>query len=346
MSEDSGGTSVASSSSPPSPSTESEASEDRDAASFEFTVTAMLDQLMPPAIPNDRVFVDVYDRVAAADALALSDADHFRRALGIPGTGSIDEAEAETGWGAETIRLHGSVESPPERFAVVVGPVSWNEDAADLGGGVASLGEGSDFARNVSARTQLRPIGRPLRVADDGGVLAASSSTDLLRGWLDGSAEPLGNDDRFSTVARAFDERGVFQAAFIDGSFDVDRRFEDLSPERRAEIDLPEVPIKETFDLVAYGVVERDGELGEVIAWVFADEGAASRAVDQIIVAASADQPAAPGRTDHSLSTFYEIIDIVASGRAVIADVAYTDDGAPGSVTHLINVDDLAFVHP
>lgn len=57
-------------------------------------------------------------------------------------------------------------------------------------GGVATAGEGEDLSVHQGAVTVARPLGRPLRMAQDGSVQVASPSTGLARQWLAGEPDP------------------------------------------------------------------------------------------------------------------------------------------------------------
>lgn len=129
--------------------------------------------------------------------------------------GMADEFDAELGFSPGEITSYVGLESPPAQFVTVTG-VSLTEGLPEVVPGVRTLGEGEDFEPNLETRSVARPLGRPLRLAEQDGQVAMSLATMPVIDWLTGpTAGTLADDPALASLATRLDAQSVVSAALV-----------------------------------------------------------------------------------------------------------------------------------
>lgn len=129
---------------------------------------------------------------------------------------SVEEFAAELGWSLADVDAFIELHHPPARFFVAAGDLTTDGDGvSELGDGVVTAGEGDDLESALDAATAARPLGRPLRLAEADGLLAASLQTGPLETWLAGDGERLDAEPGIAAVAAALDRSGAVAAAVV-----------------------------------------------------------------------------------------------------------------------------------
>lgn len=127
--------------------------------------------------------------------------------------------KSELGWSPlDADTFVNSTQSPSEQsFTVVtgVGDHALNADLPSIGGGVVTAGTGADDQTDLTHTTAARPLGAPLRLAQKGSTVAASSSTGLAKAWVSGQGGTLADDASFSAIADALDSAHVVSAELV-----------------------------------------------------------------------------------------------------------------------------------
>lgn len=249
------------------------------------------------------------------------------------------EVEEELGWSLADVTRVAEVRAPPFRFTVVTGDVDEEAlegaDLEDLGDGVWSAGTGDDGEVDADATSAARPLGTPLRMAAADGRLAASSSTEATRAWLEGGAETLAEDAGLGAIAAALDDGGAVAAMLAVTDF--------APPPTPGPGGDPDArPITTPFDAVGIGWGVSGGEAAVTVAYAFADEGAAEGAVDQV---SSAWTEGDSLRTAQPLGELAAVEDVQADGALVVVRLTIPDGSRPQVVADMAFGRDLPFVH-
>lgn len=124
------------------------------------------------------------------------------------------DMDAQVGWSVVDVESFVALTQPPEHFLVVSGDFdddTLDEDLSEVEGGVVTDVEGADLEQNLLEPTAFSRVGAPTRLAEDDGRIAASSTTDAVRDWLDGEVS-LADDEGYADVATALDEHEVYAA--------------------------------------------------------------------------------------------------------------------------------------
>lgn len=248
--------------------------------------------LDPPA--PGRTEKEVIESLVALNSPTSSEANTI--GLAIPFPGAIFVSMPQLGpLAAETGIELGAIESGVSISAVLGGPagpgdpefrpfVSFTGDLelsdqlVPLGDGIVSVGTGDDGEASPETRTDLRPVGRPLRLAADGDAVAFSLSTPTIAAWLErDSGTTLADDPRFAAVAAALDDAGSVAAEI--SSLDFTRSSGDL-PGEPPVADDEYVP--GGFGVVGIGMVPHADRASNAMVYLFDDEAAAAESVDPL----------------------------------------------------------------
>ncbi len=200
--------------------------------------------------------------------------------LGGPSLAMPERVESEFGWSPYDIEVSAELTplgSDGQRFAVLRGDLEWANDA-DLGDGVGTIGTGDDGQGVEDERTELRPLGRPVRTGARDGLIAAAFATDEIRAWIEGDFDDAGSDARLLSAAERLDAVDAYTANLLRGDFGVDT----MNGSVQDADARPEVSLDEPFDALAIGLSGEFAELTSTIVYVFPDQDAAERASSQI----------------------------------------------------------------
>lgn len=170
--------------------------------------------------------------------------------------------EEVAGWSVLDVDTFVESGPPPDQMLVVGGDLSrdaLDDDLIDLGDGVVTDRDAEDHEMDPE-QTLLNQTGAPSRFAQEGDLIAMSTSTELVRDWLDGS-EALADDESLRAVAEALDEQEVISALVTEPT-----------PDDAAE----------SFDALAIGWAVDDGDAQVYVAYHFESAGAAENAAEQL----------------------------------------------------------------
>lgn len=132
------------------------------------------------------------------------------------------EFRAEVGFTPGEVTSFVALESPPARF-IVAGGVSLPDGLPESVPGVRTIGEGEDFESVLDSRTAARPLGRPLRVAEQDGRVAISLATTPIIDWMTGpTAGTLADHPTLAPLATRLDEEDVVSSVMIAFEDDTD----------------------------------------------------------------------------------------------------------------------------
>ncbi len=180
--------------------------------------------------------------------------------------------EAEFGWSFydvdDSAEIHVPSATDSSRFVVLRGDVEW----ADEVDGVGSIGDGEDGAVNASDRSDVRPLGVPVRTGSRDGLLAAATSTEQMERWVADEFVSADSDARLVSAGERLDAVDAYAALIIRDDFSrADGLDETLLD-----------PLDEPFHVIGYGLSGEFAELTATMVYVFDDDAAAGRAEDQI----------------------------------------------------------------
>ena len=187
------------------------------------------------------------------------------------------------GWSVIDVASFAEIAAPPYQFAVVTGleDDALADSLIDSGDGIRSSAEGEDFNHDLTNRSGVDQIGRPIRFLQQGDMVGFGTSTDLVKGWADNSAT-VADDDSFAEVAAALDGAEVVSAALtrVSGGGLADALGgQGASPdqiealEEETEDLIPDAP----FDVIGIGW---DAEGQVHVAYHFEDIAAAQASAD------------------------------------------------------------------
>lgn len=325
-----------------------------------FTIEAALRSVPQSAAAAEMLTISVGDIEGAADAVGLDtsgDPETWRAEtvgplwgartedplpLVVPfprdsGFESSTQAVAfaeEIGFSPQDVDAFIEVVSGPHRFSVFAGPFddgTLSGDLEDLGDGVVSAGSGDDYFVDPASWTAARPLGAPLRLAHRDGLIAASSTEDSARAWVDGGPT-LADDDELLSVARELDDEGVLGAMLLsagDGQFAV---------QSGAGTDglLP----SDMFTTVGIGWGIGDGEGRVVLAYAFDSDAAAEAALAVFVRQWSEGHSMFTGQPLSDLFSFDQ-----AEAEGSVAVVTLVPVGQPMSAMNMLIQADLPFLH-
>lgn len=134
----------------------------------------------------------------------------------------LEEFRGEVGFTPGEVTSFVALESPPARFIVVDG-VSLPAGLPEVVPGVRSIGEGEDFESTLESTTAARPLGRPLRVAEQEGRVALSLGTTPVIDWLTGpTTGTLAEHPTLAALAVRLDEQAVVSSMLLTFDGDAD----------------------------------------------------------------------------------------------------------------------------
>ncbi len=143
--------------------------------------------------------------------------------------------------------------------------------------GVVTTREGDDFATDFSGSTAVDQLGRPVRAARDGDVIALSLATPLVEQWLADGTETLADDPQLAAIAAALDAHGVLTAQIFRYDFRAGA-VRPQTPEETEQVAELVAAIPE-FDTVAVGwAVDDAGEPLTVVVYGTPGDGATALA--------------------------------------------------------------------
>jgi hypothetical protein len=259
----------------------------------------------------------------------------------------IAEYDAALGWSIIDVDAFVEYSASPNLFAVVTGEfddATLNSDLVEVSAGVVSYGDGEDREQNLEAPNPVDPLGRPLRLAQDGDRIAASYSTPMVEQWVAGADETLADDEALASVAEALDDADVVAAVLtgIKGGIDPLVGGE-LSPERieatmaQVEEQIPEAP----FDAVGIGWGVDDGGSAIEVVYHFTSSQNAKQAVG------SFEQLYDNGTslvTDQPISDWLTLEDVTAHGNVVAVSITLPDESRPQIIHDMLYQRDLPFI--
>lgn len=243
---------------------------------------------------------------------------------------SIEEIDAEFGWSIVDVDRFAVAERPPFTFTVVggsVGPDTFDRgEARDHEDGIVAVGEGDDFQSNLQGATAGRPLGRPWRMAADDGMLVASTSTPLVRAWLDGE-RTYADIPEWERVARHLDDAQVHAAVLARGS--TLSVFDMVFSE-----DLPDTfpTIEETFSVLGFGWTVSDDRPELVIVHHFLTDDTAAEGAEQVELVAREGLILSQARPVADILVL-ESVDV--DGAVVVSRYSYAEEGNPRSAMRL-----------
>lgn len=133
-----------------------------------------------------------------------------------------EEFDEELGWSIADVGAFIELHLPPGRFFVGSGDLGLDGDGlTELGDGLHTAGSGDDLATDLEGVTAARPLGRPLRLAEVDGLLAASLRTGPLERWVEGEGDRLDDHDGIARVAAAIDDADAVSAVLYVRSVDL-----------------------------------------------------------------------------------------------------------------------------
>lgn len=274
---------------------------DEDRARFTSPKATIVDGVSVLPLPDgaERVEITVTDYETAAAAMGVEplpddatavDADDWinqlfgdRLALRPPriiDTGRLADPEVfvgEFGWSFYDIGDSAEIivdgDPATSQFAVLRGEVTW-VNQVELGDGVGSIGEGLDGEPNRDDRSEVRPLGVPVRTGARDNLIAAGRSTEQVAQWIANDFESAATDSALLSAAERLDAVGAYSARIKRSDFSAAAAQLETEP----TVD----PIDEEFDVVALGVSGEFSELTATVVYVFDDDGPAKGASSQI----------------------------------------------------------------
>jgi hypothetical protein len=257
---------------------------------------------------------------------------------------AYDEA---LGWSVIDVDAFVEYSAPPNLFAVVAGDLddaTLSSDLDEVSEGVVTYGDGDDLEQNLEAPNPVDPLGRPIRLAQDGDRIAASFSTPMVEEWVAGADETLADDEALASVAEALDEADVVAAVLTAAQGGIDPLVGgELSPEQleavmaQVEEQVPPAP----FDVVGIGWGADEGEAAIEVAYHFSSADDASEAVG------SFERLYGEGTslvTNEPISDQLTLDDVTADGEVVAVSLTLPDDSRPQVIYDMLFRRDLPFI--
>ncbi len=130
----------------------------------------------------------------------------------------LEAIDDELGFSLLDVDVFIELQTPPSTFLAFTGVTDADTVTASLGDaddGVFSVGDGDDFEIDPEKRSPARPIGVPLRLGAQDGLIGVSPSTPLMRSWLGGDGETLADDAAMVAVAERLDAAGPYGAYLV-----------------------------------------------------------------------------------------------------------------------------------
>lgn len=258
----------------------------------------------------------------------------------------VDEFDDELGWSLLDVDSFVEQSAPPLTFSVVRGEfddATLSDDLTETGDGIVSAGEGDDFQTNVEETTAARGIGSPLRLAQDGELIAASTGTPQVEAWLEGG-DTLADDEGLAAIAKALDDADVISAIITrpESGFGANAMLGEraASPEMAKAINEQALPAP--FDTVGVGWAVEDDEA--VITMVFAhDDADAATSNADALETMLADGTSL--QTNRPMSELYTLDEVTTDDTLAIATVHPGENGTAMTPYQAVVSRDLPFGH-
>lgn len=250
--------------------------------------------------------------------------------------------DEQAGWSVIDVHSYAEIVTPPHEFAVLSGDFddSTLERLPEVGDGVRTVGEGDDGEVNLTGASVVRQTGRPVRMAQDDGLLAVARSTDEVKAWLEGADQSLADDPTMASLADALDETGVVSATFrANDDFSIGNQSPKMTKPAiaQAAADLPEQP----FDAVGVGWTEHEGVARIVVVYHFESDEIAQDSIDPL------RQVFSEGRDVRglALSELSTLVDVTSEGPVVTATLDGSSPRAAHVIAQALNERGSPFVH-
>ncbi len=264
-----------------------------------------------------------------------------------PSIAMHDEFADELGW--SLIDTHAFVErlTPPQSLAVIAGDFddsTLDENLPEVDDGVVTVGEGEDFENDFADVTNARPLGMPLRLAQNDHLLAAGASTEEVSSWLSGPDETLADNAHLADVAAALDDVDSVSAVLVTGgSMALTDALGAMSAEQVAALEDRLAPmLPEAFQAVGIGW-GADGDASIItLAYAFDSEDAAEEAVplfEELFANGTSVQSGQP------LSDLLTLDGADRDGDVVVLTVSVPEGRSPGDAYQMLVRADVPFLH-
>lgn len=196
--------------------------------------------------------------------------------------GGLDEVEEMVGW--SFLDVDSFVESglPPRTLTISAGDFdedTLSGDLVEVADGVVSTSDAADGTTDLANTNALSRIGAPVRLSEQDGLIAMSTSTELVQEWRDGEAS-LGSEDRVAALAEALDDQDVYAAVLSDPASAEGVSLGRANPEQLEMLnkDAPQ----QSFDAVGIGWSVDDGEPLVHVAYHFANAREAGQGAEAL----------------------------------------------------------------
>ena len=260
------------------------------------------------------------------------------------------DMDEQVGWSVVDVATYASVSGPPESFLVVSGDFdgeTLSSDLAEVDDDIVTDVEAEDHEQNVQEPTAFSRLGAPTRLAEDDGRIAASSTTDAVRDWLDGEGDSYGDDADFAEVAKALDGQDVYSAVIAPAPSGVDPAAlilgTDSPPEAVDRVrDLIEGQLPEaSYDVVGIGWAQVDDGPLITTAYHFGSDDDAEDSVDSLRELYESGESV---RSRQPYSDFIEVEDVEADGSTVVVTTRPAGDAPISFPFRALTERDLLFV--
>jgi hypothetical protein len=262
---------------------------------------------------------------------------------------ATDPAEMDelAGWSVLDVDTFVAQTTPPETMTVVSGDLDLSDDLPEVEDGIVTDVEGEDNEPDLESGG-LNRLGIPTRMAEDGDWVAASSSTDLIRDWVDEEESLADANGDYADLAEALDQEGVYSAVLsgvaggldasvvLGGQLDPEEAEEQL---REVQESLPDDP----FDAVGIGWADDGGEPLVVTAYHFGSADAAESATEPL---RELYESGTSVRTRAPYSDYFEVQDVAAEGEVVVVTSHLPDDATIGTAYEMLLSRELIFTSP
>ena len=252
---------------------------------------------------------------------------------------AIGEYKDEVGFAVT--EADATIESPaqPLTMTVVAGDLQ-HASATEVAEGVFTIGQGDDFEIDLLDVTAARPLGRPLRAAPSDGLVLLSTSTDAASAWLDAASVRLDSDEAFALAAEILDRREVIGAALFRRDFSAEASLAAIVEDGTNTV---RAPIATSFDTIAVGWGEDDGNAAITVVYVTVDETAAAAAAAEIEAAFSSG---ISQQTNQPIADLVIVDDVTTDGRTIVVSLHLPDDRQrPIVILEMIVSQDVPFIY-
>lgn len=258
---------------------------------------------------------------------------------------SLPAVTEELGWSVVDVGAFVEMNSVPGRFSVVTGGFDDKTLAQlpEVADGVVTAGDGEDLQDQRGSTTLARPLGRPLRMAQSGGRIAASLSLPAVQEWVAGPEDTLADDEELAAVATGLDDSGATTAYLgREGSrrsTHVFRSAPDVAASmqaRSAEL------VGDPFDVVGIGWAAPDGETEITVAYCFDSPAAAEQATG---VLADLWRDGTSLLLEQPFSDQFTFADSESAGRVALVHLGLTEGTSTGEILGMLRSGELVFLH-